>query len=77
MVTRPRTGKPMTSLLWCQTSRMATAPLGTTEGRGLFQVMVAARGDIVDGVIQGDLVGSRVVLVLDARSGEPGWPVVH
>ena len=44
---------------------------------GLLQVMAADRGDIVDGVIQGDLAGSRVVLAFDARPGDPGWPVVH
>jgi len=31
--------------------------------------MAAARGDIVDGMIQGDLVGSRVFLAHDARPG--------
>ncbi len=31
--------------------------------------MAAARGDIVDGMIQGDLVGSRVFLTCEAESG--------
>ncbi len=67
----------MTLLFGCQTSQMATAPPGTIKVWGLLQVMVADRGDIVDGVIQGDLAGSRVVLAFDARLGDPEWPVVH
>lgn len=39
-------------------------------------MMVAVRGEIVDGMIRGDLVGSRVFLAYDVRSGESGWPVV-
>ncbi len=42
--------------------------------RGLSQVMVAARGEKVDEMIQGDLVGSRVVLAFDAwPAGAGGW----
>lgn len=51
--------------------------VGTTKVRGLQQVVAAVRGDIVDGVIQGDLAGSRAVLAHDARPGGSGWPVVH
>ena len=40
-------------------------------------MMAAARGEKVDGMIQGDLAGSRVVLHDDARPGNPGWPVVR
>jgi hypothetical protein len=39
--------------------------------------MAAARGEKVDGMIQGDLVGSRVVLHDDARLGDPEWPAVR
>ncbi len=77
MATLPRLGKPMTSLLGCQTSQMATAPPGTTKVRGLLQVMAADRGNNVDEAIQGDLVGSRVVHAHDARPDALGWPVVH
>lgn len=77
VATRPRTGKPMTPLLGCQTSWMATAPPGTIKVRGPLTVVAAARGEKVDEMIQGDLVGSRVSLHNDARPGDPGWPVVH
>jgi hypothetical protein len=48
-----------------------------TKVWGLSTVMAAVRGEKVDEMIQGDLVGSRAVLAHDARPGDAGWPVVH
>jgi hypothetical protein len=39
-------------------ARVVTVSTGTTQVRGLREVMSAGRGEIVDGMIQGDLVGS-------------------
>jgi hypothetical protein len=45
--------------------------------RGLQQVMVVVRGDIVDEMILGDLAGSRVFLAHDARPLRGGrWSTI-
>lgn len=76
MATRPRTGKPSTSSSWCQTAWLATVPMGTTWRWGSQGVISAGCGENVDGMIQGDLAGSRVVLAHDVRPRK-GWPVVQ